>query len=136
MLMGDKREEWTRGASVQRSSVSPRLAEDGFYRALESVQRRRLLSFLLGETESTIGELAAVLAGWDAAGAETMATPGDHEAITLQLVHVHLPMLDEVGLVDYDSDRGDVRIEPLDDAVADLIQRSVEAEEARASLMS
>jgi DNA-binding transcriptional ArsR family regulator len=106
------------------------LADDQFYRALASTQRRRVLSFLLEETESTVDELAAVLAGWDAAATGTMATPDDHEAIALLFVHAHLPMLDEAGLVDYDPDRETVRVEPLDDAVAALIQRSVEAEES------
>lgn len=128
--MSDEREEWTRSESAQRRDAPPRLADDQFYRALASTQRRRALSFLLEETESTVDELAAALAGWDAAASGTMATPDDHETIAIRLVHAHLPLLAEAGLVDYGPDRETVRIEPLDDGVADLIRRSVEAEES------
>ena len=106
------------------------LQDDQLYRALASAQRRRLLYVLLVEQESAVGKLATVLAGWDATEAGGMATPADREQILIALEHVHLPILAESGLVTYDRDDGTVRIEPLDDAVFDLICQSVETEPA------
>lgn len=106
------------------------LQDDQLYRALASAQRRRLLYVLLVEQESAVGKLATVLAGWDATEAGGMATPEDRGQIRVALEHVHLPALAEFGLVTYDRDDGTVRVEPLDDAVFDLICQSVETERA------
>jgi len=110
------------------SEQSSRLSDDELYRALAARPRRRLLYVLLDEGESTIREIAAVLAGWDATLRETMVTTGDRDRILVKPDHVHLPKLVRTGLVTYDRESGAVEIEQLDGAVVDLICRSVESE--------
>lgn len=106
----------------------PRLSDDNLYRALASTRRRRLLYLLLEEGRSTIDTVTTVLTGWNATDSETMATPEDREQILVTLEHVHLPLLDETGMITYDSDDRVIDIEPLDPVVDDLIRRSVDAE--------
>lgn len=107
--------------------VSDLLAEDGFYRALASRQRRRVLGYLLEERECTVDELATVLVGWET-GAGDPARKEAYKRVRIGLRHAHLPLLDSVGLVEHDDEAGVVRVAPLDAEVADLIGRSIEAE--------
>lgn len=102
-------------------------SDDRVYRALASTQRRRMLSFLLEEGESTVEEIATMLTGWEATVRGTMRTGDDHRRIVIGLVHVHLPILAEAGLVTHDRQSGTVRIGSLDPSVEDLVRRSVES---------
>ncbi|RLM56853.1 ArsR family transcriptional regulator [Halobellus sp. Atlit-31R] len=104
------------------------MADDDFYRALASGRRRRLLAILFDDSESTVDELANVLTGWETTEAGTMATLDDRDRIAVELRHVHLPVLDDVGLVTYDTQTGAVRLDDVDDVVSGLISRSIEAE--------
>lgn len=107
---------------------TPRLSDDDLYRALGSTRRRRVLYILLVEEESTVGKLATILAGWETTEAGGMASLADREQIHLALEHVHLPLLEGSGLIVHDRENDTVRLEPLDDAVIDLICQSVETE--------
>lgn len=109
-------------------AVPPRFASDRFYAALASRARRRTLHHLLDQGECTVEELATVLAGWDAVGREEATTTYGRRDRELELVHVHLPMLADADLVEYE--RGDVAVEPADvePPVRDLIERSLAAE--------
>ncbi|GAA0506368.1 hypothetical protein GCM10008992_01620 [Halorubrum aquaticum] len=108
--------------------IPPRLAEDQFYRALTSPHRRRLLHYVLEKEESTVEELATVLSGWEATTTGTMYTSADRSEVLLQLLHNHLPRLDDAELIEYDSNVGTVRRGSLHPRVADVIRWSVEAE--------
>lgn len=108
--------------------ASPRLAEDRFYRVLTSTHRRRLLYYVLENEECTVEELASVLSGWEATKTGTMYTSVDRSAVLLQLRHNHLPRLADAGLIDYDSNVGTVKREPLHPRVTDVIRWSIEAE--------
>lgn len=105
------------------------LTDDEFYRALASVRRRRILAYLLEQEESTVDELAGVLASWEATATDDIATQNAHQRMKTSLVHVHLPMLAATGLVDYDSSEGSVMLGPLDERIRTLIQDSLPAAE-------
>lgn len=111
---------------VPGDESAPSLSDDELYRALSSRRRRRVLSALLLEEESTAAELATVLTGWQATEAGTMATPDDWTEVLIELRHSDLPVLDEVGFVTFDSERGTVKLESVPPAVRDLIHQSVE----------
>lgn len=113
---------------VARDDLPPRLAEDPFYRALASSRRRRLLYCLLETEERTVEELASVLSGWEATTAGTLYTAADRRAIRLQLLHNHLPQLEDAGLIEYDPDSGTVRLRSLHPRPKSIIRQSVEAE--------
>lgn len=113
----------------EKRTLPQRLAEDQFYQALADTQRRRVLYYLLAENETTVEELATVLSGWGATTTGTMYTASDRSELRLTLFHSHLPALDEAGLIDYDPDAGLVELASLHHRVADVIHRSVEAEQ-------
>jgi DNA-binding transcriptional ArsR family regulator len=104
------------------------LPDDAVYRALASTQRRRLLAALLDGTERSVEELATILAGWHAADVGGMVSADDRQRIIVELLHVHLPQLDEIGLIAHDRAEGTVRIEQLNEAVAELIRRGVDTD--------
>ena len=119
------------GSRADETSGETELAfDDEIYRALGSRERRRLLHLLLDEEERTVEELATLLLGWDVTVSETVGDPDDRLRPILRLEHVHLPILDEIGLVSYDPDRGTVRAEQLDAATVELIERGVDTEGA------
>jgi hypothetical protein len=104
------------------------LASDEFYRALASRPRRRLVAHLLGVETSSTDELASLLCGWELAD-ETLVTPERRREFATRLFHVHLPVLEEAGLVSYDAESERVDIEPVDERVRDLVRAAIEAEE-------
>ncbi|MFW5934844.1 MAG: DUF7344 domain-containing protein [Halolamina sp.] len=109
-------------------SESSQTFERQFYRAMASRERRRLLYVLLDRDERTVEEVATVLLGWDVTGSGAAGDPDDRNLVLLRLVHIHLPLLNDVGLVAYDEDRGTVELESLDEATCEYIERGVEAE--------
>lgn len=126
--MGDNKSSTGPTASGEKRSAMPELSDDRLYQALSAGRRRRLLYVLLVEESSTVDRLATVLAGWTAAESQETVTSDDYERILTELDHVHLPVLDDAGLVSYDRENGAVDIAPVDDTVAELISRSVESE--------
>lgn len=96
-----------------------------FYRVLASRERRRILSLLLDGEERSVGDVATLLVSWDGATTGTAKEPEDRERAHLRLVHAHLPMLEEAGLVMYDPEHGTVRMAPLDTDAVEYLERSV-----------
>lgn len=113
--------------------VLPILTNEQFYRALASKHRRRLLYFLTEEQTSTVEELATVLTGWKATETGKLGTVEDRENARIRLVHVHLPLLEESELVQYDRQRKTVTLASLDPLITELLSRSVEAEHTSSS---
>jgi DNA-binding transcriptional ArsR family regulator len=109
--------------------LTPRLAEDQFYRALASPHRRRLLYYLSENGESTVEDLTSVLSGWEATTTGTMHTSSDRSEILSQLLHNHLPRLADARLIDYDAHAGTVQLEPLHPRTTEVIRQSVQAEQ-------
>lgn len=90
------------------------LSESGRHDLLSSERRRTLLDVL--ESGSTPVELAALAASVHARERGTpTGGPGAREAVAIALHHVHLPKLDEAGVVDYDAVSG--RVERVPDRV-------------------
>jgi hypothetical protein len=105
------------------------LADDEFYRALSARSRRRVLAHLVECEESTVGELAEVLCGWEATAGE-MVTPERYRRVRTELVHIHIPRLADAGLVSYDRETGRAALTARGDRAGDLLRRSLEVEEA------
>lgn len=86
------------------------------YRSVARERRRRVLAYLR-EAETTTKSLTAVV---DAViERKTNSPTPDRESVRLDLYHVHLPLLDDAGVVDFDNTsetvryRGDSKIEAL-----------------------
>lgn len=93
----------------------------GLYRALAVPERRRALYYLLDRTDVATGELADVLAGWRAIEKVTVG-PEERARILDELREVHLPLLGDVGLVEYDPDGGTVALSSLTGSVREVIR--------------
>lgn len=117
-----------RALEGEETAVPPLFADDEFYRALSARPRRRLLAYLLEQEQSTVAELADVLCGWEVSG--TMADPDRHRSARTVLRHMHLPRLDEAGLVRYDREAGEVALVELAGPVQKLVRRSIAAEQS------
>jgi len=100
--------------------------EDHSFRALANARRRRLLYVLLEEGETTVDEMATLLSGWTAVDSGEMTTPEERERHRVRLYHADLPILSEAGLVDVDRERDTLDVATVDDALADLVRRSVD----------
>ncbi len=101
------------------------LADDEFYRALADRTRRRLAYYLTMQSETTVEDSTTALVGWDVSGQGSMASPSDHKEMRTALEHVHLPMLADAGLIEYDPDSGTVAAEDLHEDVEWLLERSI-----------
>ncbi|MBX0287151.1 ArsR/SmtB family transcription factor [Haloarcula salinisoli] len=71
---------------------------DELFKALASSKRRRLLAALPAQSTMTIDELTDVLVGWQST-ADGPAGPDEWAKVKIELVHAHLPLLADAGLV-------------------------------------
>lgn len=88
---------------------------DGLSRLFQSLadpDRRRLLGHLHDRAPSptTRDELASQLATWNLEGETEEPTTEEQQRALVDLHHVHLPKLEDVGLIDRDTDRNTVAI--------------------------
>lgn len=82
---------------------------DVLFALLGDRHRRRVVTALVDEDSRTVEELV---------GAAPRGEPRTHE---LPLVHVHLPKLQEAGVIEWESDAGVVRRGPRFDAVEAVV---------------
>lgn len=101
------------------------LASDAFYRRLASRSRRRLVASLPDAEASPLEGLVSLLRGW--ALADTLLVgPERRRELAARLYHVHLPILDDAGLVSYDPEAERLDIDPLDGVVRDLVRAAIQ----------
>lgn len=102
---------------------------DELFRALANDKRRRLLTVLDQEGATDIDELTDVLVGWETT-IDGPAGPDEWAQIKIELVHAHLPLLTDAGLVTHDSDADEVSLESLATPVESLVDFAAQYEEA------
>ena len=100
---------------------------DSLFRALANGKRRRLLSVLTTEPALSLDELVDILVGAEHTS-DGAVGPTEWTRVETELVHTHLPLLDEAGLVSYE-DEVVRRCEPLL-AVEDVLAFAREYEAA------
>ncbi|MDS0297210.1 hypothetical protein NDI76_00450 [Halogeometricum sp. S1BR25-6] len=103
---------------------------DALFRVLSHRRRRRVLWFLLERPETTLGEVADVLVGWELKDGDDAAGPDDHRRVLIALHHRHLPILEGSGLVEYDVETGSIRFSSPPEPVTVLIKFSYQYERA------
>lgn len=104
----------------------------GLYRALAAPERRRVLFYLLDRSEVSPARLAEVLAG-PPADEEASVGPGARARTLEDLEEVHLPVLEAVGLVEYDEDAGTVSLSSLTEPVRRVIRSAARGSTDRAT---
>lgn len=95
----------------------PRLSRDDAYDVLSSRRRRHVVrSLRTAGGATTLGALSRRLAAWENGHAdERSVTPKERKRVYTALRQTHLPKLHEVGVVEYDPDRGTVSLAPRAD---------------------
>ena len=82
------------------------LSRDATFELLASGHRRAVLRRLDdGEEPVPVPELVAAVVTQEAS---VEFTPDEHEQVAVSLEHVHLPKLDDAGVIEYDVDAGTV----------------------------
>ncbi|MFC7249179.1 hypothetical protein ACFQJ5_04920 [Halomicroarcula sp. GCM10025324] len=97
------------------------------FKALAGPRRCHVLSVLLDRPEIAVDDLTDIIVGWQTT-IDGPAGPDEWAQIKIELVHAHLPLLDDIGLVEFDDQAGEVRLEPLADPVQDVIRFAEEYE--------
>lgn len=114
---GDGEGQQSAGGTGSGSHTLP----ETLYRVLAAPERRQLLTYLLEHPQTTLDEAADVLVGWRTAD-ERAVGPADHDRIRTTLHHVHLPALEDAGLVTYDLETEEVRLSSLTGPVREAIR--------------
>lgn len=99
---------------------------DDLFKALASSERRRLLAALPEQSAMTLDELTDILVGWQTT-ADGPAGPDEWAKVKIELVHAHLPLLADVGLVTYDEE--EIGRAEYPDPVEELVTFAGEYEE-------
>ena len=113
---------WDEGALDAVSSP------DALFRALANRTRRRVLGYLLEREDATFEELIDILTGW-VASEGVVVGPDERRQLEIRLYHHHLPLLADSGLVAYDREEMEIRLETVPENVADLIRFSTRIEQ-------
>lgn len=72
--------------------------------AMGDPMARYTVYYVSQESQVSLDLLADVVTGWTNAGSGTLASRGDRNRTRLLLYHVHLPVLDTLGVVTFDAD--------------------------------
>lgn len=88
--------------------TTPSLSIDTLFATLSDARRRYVIHYLLDREDGVadVGTLAERIAAWERA---TDRRDAPVEDVIVDLHHAHLPLLADVGLVEYDQRSGAVR---------------------------
>lgn len=83
------------------------------FETLSNRRRRYVIDYLKRHTGSvTVRDLSEQVAAWENDVSPTQVTPKERKRVYTALHQTHLPKMREVGVVDYDRDRGTVELTP------------------------
>ncbi|ELY43242.1 hypothetical protein DV706_19425 (plasmid) [Natronorubrum bangense] len=99
------------------------VVDDGFL-VLRNQSRRFACYFLLEHETAAVSELADVVAGWIYTTDGRIVESQCREQCYLSLLHTHVPMLVETGVVCYDERAGTVSLAPCPEPIRTLITRA------------
>ncbi|NIB98520.1 hypothetical protein [Halobacterium sp. R2-5] len=96
---------------MSQSDTPESLTQDTVYDLLSNARRRFVLSYLRDRSEPIeLSELSREVAAWENDTPVEDLTSQQIKRVYVSLYQTHIPKLDESGLVDYDSDSGDVEL--------------------------
>lgn len=113
--------------AIESGSALP--PPDDLFRAVADSDRRRLLAVLSTESAMPLDDLTDVLVGWESS-VSGPSGPDEWAQMKIELVHMHLPLLSEAGLVTRDEDI--VRLDSYPAPVEELVTFATTYEEATA----
>ncbi|WP_415380685.1 hypothetical protein [Halosimplex sp. TS25] len=95
--------------------------------ALAHRYRRIALYYLREHETATLDGLVDLVSGWVEVGPGP-DEPVDRDAVRAELYHVHLPMLDEADLIEYDVDDRTVALRGYSAAAEEILDAAFEAD--------
>ncbi|MFO7927777.1 hypothetical protein [Natronomonas sp.] len=107
------------GADRAKTETDVSLTRDEIFEVLSN-QRRRYVFYYLRRHESEtvgVGELAEQIAAWECGKAIDSLTAAERKRAKTALHQFHLPKMDDLRFLEYDSHRGEVR---LSDEISDV----------------
>lgn len=114
----------------QNHSMSQSPSIGDLFDALSTARCRYVLYLLLENEYSNVTDLALQIAAWEEDRSVEEVSDGEHERVSLSLMHNHLPRLADYGFVEYDRRSGDIvraaGFEAVDDAVEQV--REIDSE--------
>lgn len=94
---------------IREQREEPRQTWDALFSVLSTRRHQAILSVLDEQYESlTVAELAERIAAHENDTSEEAVADAEVEQVSMDLIHAKLPKLDDIGLVDYDTDRNTV----------------------------
>jgi hypothetical protein len=85
------------------------LTASAVFDLLSNARRRCVIHFLFEDPRTTVRELSSHVAAWEYDVELSAVAAKQRKRVYTGLHQTHLPRLDEHGVIEYDSDRGDVR---------------------------
>lgn len=91
------------GDSQSRHPTFPEevLELDYLFEALAHSRRRYLLYSLLADTEWSLSDLATKIAAWEQEVPASAVQSEDHDAMYVSLYHSHVPLLEELDVIEF-----------------------------------
>lgn len=83
--------------------------------------RRSILRYLEAVETTTVDRLALIATGLSTHGERQLATTADHRRTRIELHHVHLPQLEQAGLIEYDAESRETAIDTVPDGLFGLV---------------
>jgi len=99
-----------------RGDPDARTIEDlanGVVRSIAKPVRRSVLRYLEAVETATVDRLALIATGLSTHGEGQLATAADYRRTRIELHHVHLPQLEQAGLLEYDAERREAAIDTV-----------------------
>ncbi len=89
-----------------------RLSQDVVFDILSSPRRRYVLYYLRKTDEPVkLTDLAEQVAAWENETTPEEITEQERKRVYVSLYQTHIPRLDEVGIVEYDKDTGEIELD-------------------------
>jgi hypothetical protein len=117
------------------STDEPELSQDVIFDVLSSSRRRYVLYYLSQHEEPVeLPSLAEEVAAWETESTVEELSSQERKRVYVSLYQTHIPKLQEVGLVDYDQDSGQVSLTDESDQIQGFLREPASARGRLASL--
>ncbi|MFC7116077.1 hypothetical protein ACFQH2_15565 [Natronoarchaeum sp. GCM10025703] len=93
----------------------------GVMKSLTEPIRRSVLRYLNAAETTTVDRLALIATGLSTHGEGQLATAADYRRTRIELHHVHLPQLEQAGLIEYDAKSREVAIDTFPEGLFALV---------------
>lgn len=103
------------------------LSRDTLFSLLSNPRRRFVIRYLYRADESvTLQELATEVAAWENQTEPEKLTDQERKRVYVSLYQTHVPKLEEVGVIEYDNDSGEITLTERTQGVRKYLDGDVE----------